>query len=283
MTYQNLYTQLLEQYEAGEAAAIARWAAEEVLHLSLTDIYMGKDKNLSAEQRLRWEETTSRLLQGEPIQYVLGYADFCGHRFCVSNDTLIPRPETEDLVDLLIRNAEQLPPRYADLGTGTGCIAISLKHALPNSEVRACDISSGAVSIAIENSQRLATDVCFKVSDMLSEDFCNDFIPTVWHHDYVLVTNPPYICDSEQKDMEAHVLDYEPSTALFVPDEDPLRYYRAVAQIAAATHPFAVAAEINTALGSQTAELFAAVGYTHTQILNDRYGRPRMLWTSIHQ
>jgi release factor glutamine methyltransferase len=236
MNYNELWHQLAPLYGDGEAKAIAQMVYEVRYGLSLSDLYLGKDTQLSADDQAELQEIAERLQQNEPVQYILGVADFCGRTFHVEPGILIPRPETEHLCRLISQSAV-LPstPRVLDIGTGSGCIAITLALDIPGAQVTAWDISPIALRVAKENAQRLGADITFKEVDMLSVPYSPPFdcVP----HSYLqvgegvgggfdlIVSNPPYICDSEAEQMEANVLDYEPGLALFVPDDDPLKFY----------------------------------------------------------
>lgn len=214
----------------------------------------------------------NRVAEGEPVQYVLGAADFCGLRFRVDERVLIPRPETEELVAWV---AEDNPKSVLDIGTGSGCIAISLAHLLPHSRITACDISAGALSLASSNAATLGTSVDFIRQDVLADDAALH-LPSGLN---CIVSNPPYICQSESLDMERNVLEHEPSLALFVPDDDPLLFYRAIAQHAlhllrpGGTLFF----EINRRFGVETTEMLSSLGFTNIIVRNDQFDNPRML------
>lgn len=229
MTYNELWHILTPLYEEGEAKAIIRMVMEVTFGLSLTDLYTGKVNEISSEKKTLLEEIIKRLQKGEPVQYVLGQASFCERNFQVGPGVLIPRPETEQLCQWIIKGHNYpycglQPPEplhVLDIGTGSGCIAISLALDLWNSEVSAWDISSDSLLIARENAHRLGAKVDFKWQDAFHPEGAEK-----WD---IIVSNPPYICEKEKRQMEKNVLDYEPSTALFVPDDDPLQFYRAIA------------------------------------------------------
>ncbi len=227
MTYEDLWKPLEEQYGASEAKAIARLELEQRFHLSLADILCGKMALLS-DSDMQWlQAAAARLQQGEPVQYVLGEALFCGRRFHVEPGVLIPRPETEELCRW-IAACEPSARSILDIGTGSGCIACTLAAELPAAEVTAWDISTEALSIAQENAKRTDVHVSFERQDVLhmpASDIHQQFD--------VIVSNPPYVCMKERETMDAHVLDYEPHVALFVPDNDPLLFYRSIAIYAA--------------------------------------------------
>ena len=223
MNYNELWHQLAPLYGDGEAKAIAQIVYEVRFGLSLSDLYLGKDTQLSADDQAELQEIAKRLRQNEPVQYILGVADFCGRTFHVEPGILIPRPETEHLCRLISQSAV-LPstPSVLDIGTGSGCIAITLALDIPGAQVTAWDISPVALRVAKGNAQRLGAKINVQEVDILSS-------PSLWRGMggglSLIVSNPPYICDSEAEQMEANVLDYEPGLALFVPDDDPLKFY----------------------------------------------------------
>ena len=225
MNYNELWHQLAPLYGDGEAKAIAQMVYELRFGLSLSDIYLGKDTQLSADDQAELQEIAERLQHNEPVQYILGVAGFCGRTFHVEPGILIPRPETEHLCRLISQSAVLPPtPRILDIGTGSGCIAITLALDIPGAQVTAWDISPVALRVAKDNAQRLGVDITFKEVDMLSVPYSPPFGGVGGGFD-LIVSNPPYICDSEAEQMEANVLDYEPGLALFVPDDDPLKFY----------------------------------------------------------
>ena len=233
MNYNELWHQLVPLYGDSEAKAIARMVYEMRFGLSLSDIYLGKDTQLSADCQAELQEIAKRLADNEPVQYVLGEAMFCGRTFHVEPGILIPRPETEHLCRLISQSAV-LPstPHILDIGTGSGCIAITLALDIPGAQVTAWDISPVALRVASDNAQRLGAAVNVVENDMLQQTYqvapCFDLI----------VSNPPYICDSEAEQMQANVLDYEPEIALFVPDDNPLQFYVPIMNYAqSALHP----------------------------------------------
>ncbi len=221
MTYNELWHQLTPLYGSDEAKAIARMVYEVRYHLSLSDLILGKDTQLSSDCQAELGEIAIRLANYEPVQYVLGLADFCGREFHVEPGILIPRPETEHLCRLITKHVANSSPirTILDIGTGSGCIAITLALDIPNSQVTAWDISPIALRVAQHNAQRLGAEVNIVENDMLQQTYQ---VAPQWD---LIVSNPPYICDNEAKQMEANVLDYEPEIALFVPDDDPLKFY----------------------------------------------------------
>lgn len=274
MNYQQLWRTLAQHYEEGEAKAMARMVYEVRYGLSLSDILLGKDTQLSANNQKEVEEIAHRLLLSEPIQYVLGIAEFCGRTFIVTPDVLIPRPETEELCRQIISKGWQ--QKILDIGTGSGCIAITLAAEMPHSIVTAWDISEDALSIAEENAKRNNVDVSFQLVDMLHlpSDICR--YTSAFD---LIVSNPPYICYKERADMEKNVLDYEPPTALFVPDNDPLLFYKAIARFAGKTltPDGMLAVEINRAYGQETCEVMKNAGFNDIQLFQDSYHNDRFV------
>ena len=269
----NCLKELKSHYGASEGYALYRLVMEECFGLTHADILLGKDSQISEENKVRLEEITTRLLENEPVQYILGYAHFYGHRFQVRSGVLVPRPETELLVDKVLeldRGAEGgCPPKVLDIGTGSGCIAISL--ALAGCRVTAMDISEEALSVASENASVLNAEVVFMHENILQPSLASDR----WD---VIVSNPPYVCLSEAEEMERNVLDYEPHMALFVPDSDPLIFYRAIASYAL-SHLVAggwVCLEINQAFPLEMTKLLASFGFRNITIIPDQYGKKRI-------
>lgn len=277
MTYEEIWHRLAVVYSDGEAKAQARMLLEDKFGLSLADILCGGVGQLSADDTMWLERAVARIEQMEPIQYVLGEAWFCGRSFIVDESVLIPRPETEWLVERageVVSAMDVSSPRILDIGTGSGCIAVSLKKALPYAYVEAWDISEAALAIAKKNAKTLGADVAFKLRDALAAKDIDDPIQCKWD---IIVSNPPYICDSERKDMEANVLEHEPATALFVPDADPLLFYKAIADYGKETlsQNGHLLFECNTRYAQATAEMMQEVGYEETEVADDCFGKPR--------
>lgn len=277
MTYEEIWHRLAVVYSDGEAKAQARMLLEDKFGLSLADILCGGVGQLSADDTMWLERAVARIEQMEPIQYVLGEAWFCGRSFIVDESVLIPRPETEWLVERageVVSAMDVSSPRILDIGTGSGCIAVSLKKALPDAYVEAWDISEAALAIAKKNAKTLGADVAFKLRDALAAKDIDDPIQCKWD---IIVSNPPYICDSERKDMEANVLEHEPATALFVPDADPLLFYKAIADYGKETlsQNGHLLFECNTRYAQATAEMMQEVGYEETEVADDCFGKPR--------
>lgn len=271
---ERLYNALSKVPEESEKNAIIRAICCDMLGINTSTYYLKENITLTNEQERLVEDIAERLKRGEPLQYIEGRAPFCGMDFIVNPDVLIPRPETAELVDWIITEHSAQQPSILDLGTGSGCIAISLNKRMSKAAVEACDISHGALAIAQKNNQLNGTTVKFFHHDILD-------LNTPLPHSYdIMVSNPPYIKQSEATDMELHVTEWEPHTALFVPDEDALRFYRAIAEIGQtdALKPGGhVYVEINQALGKETVELFERYGYKEVTLRKDIYGNDRMV------
>lgn len=287
MTYDDIWRRLAGVYDQREARAVARMLVEEKFSLSFADIICGGVEALSDADKQWIEAAVKRLEQGEPIQYVLGWAWFGGLKFNVRSGVLIPRPETEWLVDNICAHpapSNDRPLRILDIGTGSGCIALSIKQRLPETYVEAWDISTEALSIAADNARSLSLDVVWRQQDALNitpnvlstTPNDNSAVPDspLWD---VIVSNPPYICERERTDMARNVLEHEPSTALFVPDTDPLLFYRAITRYAVGSlnEGGRLLFECNTLYAGDTARMMADEGMTATQVYDDCFGKPR--------
>lgn len=282
--YQQLSKSLQTIYEQSEADAIARTVVESIGNSSFSSL---GEKELSADEEQRTTETLRQLLTHRPVQYVLNEAWFYGLKFEVNETVLIPRPETEELVDWIIKNVRSTMydvkarpvhqisdiVHILDIGTGSGCIPISIKKNIPSLEVSAIDVCSEALHTAINNTVNHETEINFQLLDFLDQNKWNE----LGKYD-IIVSNPPYIKSSEAKTMSQHVLDYEPHKALFVPDEDGLLFYRKIADFAL-THLNSngiVYLEINQQFGKETAELFQQKGFT-VELRKDMSGNERMI------
>ena len=321
-TYQQLWQSLTPLYDAGEAQAIVRTVLDVKYGMTLTDIICGKVNEISADEERKLEEIIIRLQKGEPVQYVLGEADFAGRTFHVEPGVLIPRPETaelcqwieKDMIEKSIVSSEDSSEdssgnspqatddarRILDICTGSGCIAITLGLNIPNSEVTGWDISEDALRIAQGNVEMMkAGNVRIELQDALAlpkaAETDNEKMkgnddkevvkpkgeaktPSTQKWD-LIVSNPPYICEKEKADMEKNVLEHEPSLALFVPDEDPLKFYRAIAEYASSALKSggALYFEINPIYEKETREMLLKLDFKDIETKEDAFGKKRMM------
>ncbi len=295
-TYQEFWQSLTPLYDAGEAQAIVRTVLDVEYGMTLTDIICGKVNELSSDEERNLEEIITRLQNGEPVQYVLGEADFAGRTFHVEPGVLIPRPETAELCQWIEEEVSSLKAderkQILDICTGSGCIAITLGLTIPNSEVTGWDISEDALRIAQGNVEMLkAGNVRIEYQDALmlpkaeeAEEAAEiseatkseSSLSKGWN---VIVSNPPYICEKEKADMEKNVLEHEPSIALFVPDEDPLKFYRAIAEYASSAlkSEGALYFEINPIYEKETREMLEELGFKDIETKEDAFGKKRMM------
>lgn len=298
-TYQQLWQSLTSLYDAGEAQAIVRTVLDVKYGMTLTDIICGKVNELSADEGRKLEEIIIRLQKGEPVQYVLGEADFAGRTFRVEPGVLIPRPETAELCQWIeedfagkstvspkdspedsSKDSPEVSPQATDnakqildICTGSGCIAITLGLNIPNSEVTGWDISEDALRIAQGNVEMMkAGNVRIEHQDALA-------LPKAAEAADLIVSNPPYICEKEKADMEKNVLEHEPSLALFVPDEDPLKFYRAIAEYASSAlkSEGALYFEINPIYEKETREMLQELDFKDIETKEDAFGKKRMM------
>ena len=321
-TYQQLWQSLTPLYDAGEAQAIVRTVLDVKYGMTLTDIICGKVNEISADEERKLKEIIIRLQKGEPVQYVLGEADFAGRPFHVEPGVLIPRPETaelcqwieKDMIEKSIVSSEDSPEDSSgnspqatddarlilDICTGSGCIAITLGLNIPNSEVTGWDISEDALRIAQGNVEMMkAGNVRIEHQDALAlpkaAETDNEKMkgnddkevvkpkgkaktPSTQKWD-LIVSNPPYICEKEKADMEKNVLEHEPSLALFVPDEDPLKFYRAIAEYASSALKSggALYFEINPIYEKETREMLLKLDFKDIETKEDAFGKKRMM------
>ena len=280
MKYEDLWQQLSSIYETGEAKAIVRYVLEIRYGLSMTDIMCGAVEQLPQEEL---STLLNRLLQGEPVQYVTGIAEFGGRRFLVEPGVLIPRPETFELCEMIRDEKQEVrSPKILDIGTGSGCIACTLAAEIPDSEVTAWDISEKALHIAEENAKRTGVHVSFEQRDILLPP-SSFLLPPSSRWD-IIVSNPPYICNKERVNMEQNVLEYEPSLALFVPDEDPLLFYRAITRFAktALKDGGNLYFEINPLYAEPLKQLMQEEGFADIMLYQDSFGKQRFAHGRIY-
>ena len=261
-------------YGGGEVGVFLDMLFEAFLGWDKVRLLTSREQTIDQSDLLRFHWALEDLKRHRPIQHIIGYTDFCGCRIKVNPDVLVPRPETEEIVNWIITNHSSLTThRCLDLCTGSGCIAIALKKAFPAADVTAVDVSPEALEIARQNAQNNGVDICFMQADVLNG------VDGLSGSYGLIVSNPPYVRDSERAQMAANVLDYDPALALFVPDDDPLRFYRAIATIAKEhlAENGQVVVEINEALGDETCAVFKAQGFT-PKVHEDFRGKPR--WVS---
>lgn len=273
------YDLLQEPFGPREARAMVRIIFEDTMGKSPADIILHSDDPVMPATASRILDIATRAAHGEPLQYILGWGHFHGLKFKVTPDVLIPRPETAQLVDLITDDWSGLSDLdILDCGTGSGCIAIALARALPFVHVDAIDISQRALDVARFNATNLKTAVNFHHGDILT-------LPADTHRYDIIVSNPPYIAMREKKEMNRNVLDHEPHAALFVPDGDPLIFYRAIASYArqALKQGGALYFEINPLFTTELTVMLAQQGFNDTEIFPDFQGKPRMARCRIAQ
>jgi release factor glutamine methyltransferase len=262
----HIISELRDFYPEEELRELALWIIEEATGLTRTQIITAN----TAADIPDLNSIIEQLQANTPIQYIFGRTQWLGLDLHVTPATLIPRPETAELVDWVIStNDNNAPLRVLDIGTGSGCIAIALKKHCPNWIIQGVDISPEALEVARENSQSNNVNIKWKVMDILSET--PDSVD-------IIVSNPPYICHREKANMQPQVLDYEPHRALFVPDDDPLVFYRRIASIKSAKRLYF---EINEAYGQEVCNMMLDLGYTDIQLKHDIYGKARMVFGRI--
>ena len=274
MTYRQLWQRLVPVYGEGEAQAIARLIYEVRYGLTLSDLLMGRDSSVPQDEL---EQIAIRLERQEPVQYILGQTEFCGRTFVVNEHVLIPRPETAELCQwIVLGNGLQGCKKILDIGTGSGCIAITLAAEMPKAEVTAWDISEEALKVAEENAKRTNVHVKFEQVDILHLPSSILHLTSAFD---LIVSNPPYICNKERETMEANVLEHEPHTALFVPNDDPLLFYRAIAQYGqtALKEGGWLYFEINPLYAEALHEMLSKMSYHDIEIKEDQYGKQRMI------
>lgn len=257
-------SRLQPYYPAEEVAALSRVVCCDLLGQAPVDYYLGKDMVLSPKKEQELEDILLRLSRFEPLQYIEGRAVFLGREFQVAPGVLIPRPETEELVELMLKEIPS-DARILDVGTGSGCIAVSLAKELPHASVTAWDVSPEALCVARANACKLQTEVRFVECDVLT------YLPDTDERYDVIVSNPPYITESEKCDMEPNVLQWEPSLALFVPDDAPLRFYRRIAALGCTmlNEGGRLYFEINRSMGSGMEEMLSEMDYVNVRVMKD--------------
>lgn len=270
-----LLNQLRSIYSDGEASSMTDWVMENITGSKKTERMLYKNELLQPDEVKKLEEIASRLLNHEPVQYVLNEAWFCGLKFYVDQNVLIPRPETEELVEWIISNCK-FPVdtlRILDIGTGSGCIPVSLKRRIRKAEVWSCDVSENALVVAKKNAQSLGTELKLLHLDFLDQNNWSQF-PFF----DIIISNPPYVPEKDKHEMQSNVLNYEPPTALFVPDNDPLLFYHAIAEFGKKhlNTGGTIFLEIHENLGEAVSNLLESQGYL-TELKKDMQQKDRMV------
>jgi release factor glutamine methyltransferase len=274
--FQEFLDQISSKEDMNENRSVAYLVFKKLFNLSQTDILADREVELTTQQKEKLNAIIERIKQHEPIQYILGEAEFLGRKFLVDSSVLIPRPETEELVLLVKKKLQskksETNVRIVDVGTGSGCIPISLALEIPSSEVFALDVSEKALQTAKQNAKTLDADVTFLKCDILLQEIPLQLLD-------VVVSNPPYVTMKEKSDMMKNVVEYEPHVALFVPDNDPLLFYKAIA--IKAKHVLRadgiLLVEINEQYGQSVADLFSLNGYKDISIFKDLSGKERIV------
>ena len=260
-----------QQYEPREARAITARLCETLFGIRFTDVVIEPEAPYPLRDETKLEQVLKELQTGRPVQYIIGHTFFCGLRIQVREGVLIPRPETEELVEWIAESISDPFPRILDVGTGSGAIALALAAKLPSAQISGIDLSPEALQIARENATLNRLNVHFEQTDILRQT-----PPDLYT---ILVSNPPYVTRSEASQMALHVLNYEPHLALFVEDDDPLLFYRVLAEkgrrmLVPGGHIYV---EINERFGGETLQLFNEQGYTNSELRLDSFGKPRMI------
>ena len=265
-------------YGSGEVGVFLDMLFEAFLGWDKVRLLTSKEQTIDQSDLLRFHWALEDLKQYRPIQHIIGYTDFCGCRIEVSPDVLIPRPETEEMVEWIIKNKELKIKNVLDLCSGSGCIAIALKNALPQVEATALDVSKKALAIAKENARINGVEVDFIEANVL-DAYCPS--PTI--HYSLIISNPPYVMESERAQMAANVLDYDPALALFVPDDKPMLFYKAIAEIARKHLSIdgLLVVEINEALSKETCNLLKGYGFL-PEVHTDFRGKCRWISAALN-
>lgn len=272
-TIQYIENELAEVYPFPEIRGFTRMILEKVCGLSYTEQVLHKDQELPEADKKSIEAIVLRLKKNEPIQYIFGETEFRDLKLKVNPSVLIPRPETEELIDFILEKRISPKAKIIDIGTGSGCIALALKSALPEAEAYGLDVSEKALETAAGNAELNNLEVAFLQRDILNWE------ADVWEQYDVIVSNPPYVRNSEKQMMEKNVLEYEPTTALFVSDSDPLLFYRRISEFAQKfLHKKGrLFFEINEYLGNEMVDLLKQLGFSEIELRKDINGRNRML------
>ena len=265
---------LTEQYGEIEAKSLVSILIEDFFGYNQIDLSLNPDIRLSESEILKLHKGFKQLKDNKPVQYITGYSDFMDFRFRVTPNVLIPRQETEELVDLIKKKEDLSEMRVLDIGTGSGCIAISLFHYLKNPVIHAIDVDTNVLDVATENAASLNSEIVFHRVDILKTKE-----PITDGQFDIIVSNPPYVTESDKQQMQNNVLDYEPSLALFVTDDDPLRFYTAILRFAENNLKGngRVYFEINESLGDDMIELLKDSGYLNVDLHMDLHKKPRFI------
>ena len=277
----SIQQRLAEVMDAGEARAISMMLFDKLFGMTVAEVLSGKDQELEEDEKKMLLECVERVVNGEPVQYVLGRCDFNGLELMVAPGVLIPRPETEELVNACVSHYHpDSKVKVLDIGTGSGCIALSIKHKLANADVTGWDISEDALAIAAQNAERLDINVTFERHDIIA---INNELKDIKPDFDIIISNPPYVCENEKKDMESRVLDYEPKTALFVPDNDPLCFYRHITEFAlkALKTGGRLFFETNRDFCDDVDNILSEKVFIHVQKLTDSFGNDRIVYGSL--
>lgn len=278
--YRQYFINSLEDlYSIEELQSIFYLLAEKLLHLSRIDIALQLDDTLTSDEEINFNQAIDRLKIYEPVQYILGETEFFGYPFLVNKQVLIPRPETEELVSWIIEDVDKKETTILDIGTGSGCIAISLAKKLNNAVVSAIDISNKAIEVAKKNALINNVNVEYSSVDVLNfEDKL--VLQDKWKSKFdIIVSNPPYVRMQEKKLMQLNVIDHEPDIALFVEDDDPLLFYRRISELSRQylKHNGTLYLEINEYLGVEMEKMLNEAGFKHVELKKDMFGKNRMI------
>lgn len=275
MNYEELWHRLTPLYDSGEAKAIVRWVLDARFSLSMSDILCGKVTELSSNDQTELEKIIVRLEKGEPVQYVLGTTEFYRRPFQVAPGVLIPRPETAELCEYVLAS-HQAGGNILDIGTGSGCIAITLALEMPEAEVTAWDISDDALRIATENAHALGAAVRFEHHDALDYSLSALHLSRPWD---LIVSNPPYIQPSERDGMDKNVLDYEPEIALFATEDNPIIFYQRIGDYAIKSlNPGGeLYFELNPLTADAVVSYLKGIGFQEIVTCQDQFGKQRFL------
>ena len=274
--FNHIVAKLSSLYGELEAQAIVCLLFEDLLGIRKTDIFTKNSDVLSKSDLIKLKYAEADLLQQIPIQHIVGFAYFMDLKIKVNKDVLIPRPETEELIQLVLNDFKDASIRILDIGTGSGCIAISIKNKLPKANVQAIDVSEKALNLAKENAKVNGVDVEFTQIDILNE---REWLKLNKRNFDVIISNPPYVTQSDKLQMQKNVLEYEPELALFVPEENPLLFYKSIAEFSKRylVPKGKIYLEINEGLANETKSLYIDSGFFNVDFLQDMMGKKRMM------